>query len=648
MAVPEIIKELTTKIRNATLGGEITKSIADGIDFISGFVTDNQDRQDQVEKQFQQVIDETTGKDIVSAPEIIAARNGKDNLKDRIDTFENDTTAQLAQTTGKLEKGNNRFYESSTIGYLSFIFDDQRKEVFDVAYPIFQSEGVPASLAVILKDFMNPPSTAINPKDIQTMYQKGWEILSHGMRSLNITSSSSDSFSESEIVQSKKELEKLGFEINGFVAPGGSLDVNRMPLVEDTYEFSFCNYTYNLVDYNGSIYNINRVDMAGKTVAEIKTLMDLGSANNQWLVLFDHNIGTTGHISESDLREVVQYGKALGMNIDTPSGVIDKVSTALVKQKSLRDQSKKIDYANNLVVNPRFKGEDKTAADDWLTVKTVTSGSINTEIRQYSPFAEYIVKFNAVAAGNNFTQVNRIPFKTNISTTGKLQIPLYCNGNDRTVRIQVRAYSGSDYLYKLTDETLEPALIYSTYEKDFAVPHDPAITTIEIRITAQALKDNNTFNFFLGSPCLTINNMPKLGPEYHAVYLTSDQTLSATAGSTDTIVFNDILLSTGGFNAATGTLTAENSGIFKLDINLSVVDSVDLASGFNLIIELNGVDARQLKDYKNMPAGEHIQLQADVILPLKEGDVVKVKLSKDAANACRIDRASYFNAYKLA
>ena len=46
--------------------------------------------------QFQQVIDETTGKDVISAPELIAARNGEANLKTRIDKDYQEITAQLA------------------------------------------------------------------------------------------------------------------------------------------------------------------------------------------------------------------------------------------------------------------------------------------------------------------------------------------------------------------------------------------------------------------------------------------------------------------------------------------------------------------------------------------------------------------------
>lgn len=54
-------------------------------------------RQNSVENQFISVQEELTEKDVISAPEIIAARNGEDTLKARLDKENNEVTAQLAQ-----------------------------------------------------------------------------------------------------------------------------------------------------------------------------------------------------------------------------------------------------------------------------------------------------------------------------------------------------------------------------------------------------------------------------------------------------------------------------------------------------------------------------------------------------------------------
>ena len=59
-----------------------------------------------LQPQFQSVLDETTDKDVISGPEVILARNGKSNLKTRLDEDHAQVTAQLAQTEQAL---NGRF-----------------------------------------------------------------------------------------------------------------------------------------------------------------------------------------------------------------------------------------------------------------------------------------------------------------------------------------------------------------------------------------------------------------------------------------------------------------------------------------------------------------------------------------------------------
>ena len=67
-------------------------------------------RQTFVENQFNAINQELTDKDVISAPEIIAARNGEDTLKVRLDKEHQNVTAQLAQTSTEL---NNLPFQSA-------------------------------------------------------------------------------------------------------------------------------------------------------------------------------------------------------------------------------------------------------------------------------------------------------------------------------------------------------------------------------------------------------------------------------------------------------------------------------------------------------------------------------------------------------
>lgn len=84
------IEEIKESIENEPYMAKMREDIAEGISK-TGI------RQATVEEQFQSVLDETTGKDVISAPELIAARNGELNLKTRLDKEKQEVTAQLAQ-----------------------------------------------------------------------------------------------------------------------------------------------------------------------------------------------------------------------------------------------------------------------------------------------------------------------------------------------------------------------------------------------------------------------------------------------------------------------------------------------------------------------------------------------------------------------
>ena len=84
MAVDPKIKQKAEDIRKKIFGSEVRESLASGLEGMSEDVESIKGRQDTVESTFQSVIEETTGKDVISAPEIIAARGGHDNLSQRL------------------------------------------------------------------------------------------------------------------------------------------------------------------------------------------------------------------------------------------------------------------------------------------------------------------------------------------------------------------------------------------------------------------------------------------------------------------------------------------------------------------------------------------------------------------------------------
>lgn len=116
------IAQLKTSIENEPLIRKMRGDIAEGI-------SKTGNRQADIEVQFQSVIDGTTGKDVISAPEIIAARNGETNLKTRLDKKEQEVTAQLAQKATKGDIGITDLNKNKTQFDQTWITDEFKQQI---------------------------------------------------------------------------------------------------------------------------------------------------------------------------------------------------------------------------------------------------------------------------------------------------------------------------------------------------------------------------------------------------------------------------------------------------------------------------------------------------------------------------------------
>ena len=95
-----------------------------------------ENRQDTVESKFDLLQQEMTDKDIISAPEIISARNGEANLKARLDKEQQEVTAQLAQTdfvsqVSRLIGGYEKMYykKENTLNWVTVMLRNKNEHV---------------------------------------------------------------------------------------------------------------------------------------------------------------------------------------------------------------------------------------------------------------------------------------------------------------------------------------------------------------------------------------------------------------------------------------------------------------------------------------------------------------------------------------
>jgi peptidoglycan/xylan/chitin deacetylase (PgdA/CDA1 family) len=97
-------------------------------------------------------------------------------------------------------------------------FDDGYRSQFVAAYPVLQHFGWPGVLDLIAK------GADIPDDEVRTMIDHGWELASHTVNHLDVTTLDSSQLAE-EIAGSKRMLEnRFGVKVDNFCYPAGKYD----------------------------------------------------------------------------------------------------------------------------------------------------------------------------------------------------------------------------------------------------------------------------------------------------------------------------------------------------------------------------------------------------------------------------------------
>lgn len=346
--VPEYIRKYANNVRTKSYGQENRESIARSVEYAGLIASEAVDisnetkgRQDAVETHFNSVQQELTDKDPISAPEIIAARDGEPTLKDRIDKDRREVNAQLVQ---------NNMYTKDTFNYLSdggrkvgpavsFIADDAPKNDLTRLLPIMKEKGVPFGIAVVSEwigktinssDFAGGSETFMDIDELRYMQENGAQILSHTANHKSMIDPSVDV--EIEMRSSYEKLSELGFVVDGFVYPYNYFNKDTISIAKKYYKYSFARGVSNLVgelDNNkinrysfGSYYDAPSMSKKGYSTSSLpyyKERVDYAVENNEWLVFVIHT-HTTNFVAEQQqhLRDIIDYIRSLGVDIVSP------------------------------------------------------------------------------------------------------------------------------------------------------------------------------------------------------------------------------------------------------------------------------------------------------------------------------------------
>lgn len=201
-------------------------------------------------------------------------------------------------------------YKNNDKAYISIIFDDFRTDLSKV-FAIFKEYGLPLVAAVPSNILAKKPNYQESVDLLKEIQDNGGEIMAHGYASGYLTASSTYEDAYREIITSKEELAKCGFNVNGWVRPGGSGALENLNgfqhLVENNYLYaSGVESNVSLMHFGG-----NRIALSSYTSSsEFQTRIQTAIANKEFVIFYGHTLdGTEENLTETLLRECLQYLK---------------------------------------------------------------------------------------------------------------------------------------------------------------------------------------------------------------------------------------------------------------------------------------------------------------------------------------------------
>ena len=483
------IQNELNNIKNATFGKEVRGSIHDGIDAINKEVESTTGKQVDLESTFDQLVINAGN----SNAEIVDARVKADGtsytkLGDRLDAVD----SQLEHIENNITQGLK--HEKSKGCVISFLFDDARQSLYDVGLPLFEKKGKKASIGLIVENLEKQINLSMSPQQVLELYSKGWDMMSHGYKSNQLTEDTDLSVAIREIKTCKEIANKYGVELNGFVSPYGVTPSKYMYLVKENYKYAFCNYSSGITDYSKDIHSLNRYSLSNKTEQQIKDLIDNANSEGKYLTLYSHEVYENGNYGDSKtvISNIIDYCDKLNIPIMT-------VSEAMNYYYSLKEENEINSYSKQL---------DMVDISNSLLWNYAT-GSFTNATATYKYNLSPIVEIN----WNNADYDSRIPYWLDIDFDSSLNNTYCCievpvMGGNR-VKLETRIEFMKDSL----SLGIQQSNVVNIYDKNtkkhilktyFIVPKNTDMNKLRIRLQCNNTLQDNTSNLKVFTPILKV------------------------------------------------------------------------------------------------------------------------------------------------
>jgi peptidoglycan/xylan/chitin deacetylase (PgdA/CDA1 family) len=197
---------------------------------------------------------------------------------------------------------------------ISISSDDGFASVYRIAFPIFKERGIPATVFVIATEIGFPGH--FNLSQLTEMQDNGWEIGSHAMHHVKLTTLNETALSK-EVVESKQLLMSHGFNVSSFAYPFSDINENVVKVVSNNYVVA--RLTAGPNDYIGYYPEIVKkeefVVKAMSAVTDFQTIrrnIDTAIERHEWINFYFHGVEKDAKIDENlswTLADMADYIK---------------------------------------------------------------------------------------------------------------------------------------------------------------------------------------------------------------------------------------------------------------------------------------------------------------------------------------------------
>lgn len=209
-------------------------------------------------------------------------------------------------------------------GLLTITFDDSYKNIYLIAIPILEAQGIKATFYLTM-DWVLTLTGYLSTDDIIEMYYKGMDIQDHGYAHPNYTGITDEAII-SDLEYSDTAFTNMNLPIPKHLAlPFGARNAGVDAIVTLYRETArLANGTFDPADVTDVGFvklaiNAGRIDGIGDLTA-LKAKMDQAKTEKKSIVLYAHGVtvdGAEGSISSAKLNEIIDYAQTLEMQIVT-------------------------------------------------------------------------------------------------------------------------------------------------------------------------------------------------------------------------------------------------------------------------------------------------------------------------------------------